>query len=288
MPIFTVFFEHHPNLPPNRPFKKTITLHNGKTECFGNGLLWELRTFMLTKTHNWKNERNNNKKKGIWKTKQNRKTQKTEIIDEKKPFKCNLFSWNKRKETRQERTTKKQGRKNQQENKNKQKKQETRETESEKGKVKKPRRKKGRHWEMNKITCFQGKNSVFAKDKTHKILRKVEGQQPQNTRAGFFLLSLWSPHGHVSSSYTLFIAKVSLILFFFFLSEFCFSSSWWLCFVFCFHFCLYCALCFWFCGFFFCIFFVWPKNQIKSQNIWNVHFDFQLSCLHPRIFTWPS
>ena len=73
---------------------------------------------------------------------------------------------------------------------------------------------------MNKITCFQGKNSVFAKDKKHKILRRVEGQQPQNTRAGFFLLSLWSPHGHVSSSYTLFIANVSLILFFFFFRSF--------------------------------------------------------------------
>ena len=69
---------------------------------------------------------------------------------------------------------------------------------------------------MNKITRFQGKSSVFVKDKKHKILRRVEGQQPQNTRAGFFLLSLWSPHGHVSSSYALFIAKVSLILFFFF------------------------------------------------------------------------
>ena len=42
---------------------------------------------MWTKTHNWKNERNKTKKKGIWKTKQNRKTPKTEIIDEKKPFK---------------------------------------------------------------------------------------------------------------------------------------------------------------------------------------------------------
>ena len=34
--------------------------------------------------------------------------------------------------------------------------------------------------------------------------------------------------------------------------------------------------------------FVWPKNQIKSQNIWNVHFDVLFWCLHPRIFTWPS
>ena len=75
---------------------------------------------------------------------------------------------------------------------------------------------------MNKITRFQGKNSVFIKNKKHKILRRVEGQQPQNTRAGFFLLSLWSTHGHVSSSYTLFIAKVSLILFFFTFGVLCF------------------------------------------------------------------
>ena len=68
---------------------------------------------------------------------------------------------------------------------------------------------------MNKITCFQGKTVFLQKTKKHKILRRVEGQQPQNTRAGFYLLSLWSPHGHVSSSYTLFIAKMSLILFFF-------------------------------------------------------------------------
>ena len=81
-------------------------------------------------------------------------------------------------------------------------------------KWKKPRRKKGRHWEMNKITCFQGKTVFLQKTQKHKILRRVEGQQPQNTRAGFYLLSLWSPHGHVSSSYTLFIAKVSFIFFF--------------------------------------------------------------------------
>ena len=53
--------------PPNRPLTKTITLHNAqnKSECFSNGLLWKMKTFMLTKTHNWKNERNKNKKKGF-------------------------------------------------------------------------------------------------------------------------------------------------------------------------------------------------------------------------------
>ena len=60
---------------------------------------------------------------------------------------------------------------------------------------------------------FSGENSVIVKDKKHKILRRVEGQQPQD-HVQVFLLSLWSPHGHISSSYTLFIAKVSLILFF--------------------------------------------------------------------------
>ena len=43
---------------------------------------------------------------------------------------------------------------------------------------------------MNKITRFQGKNSVFVKGKKHKILRMVEGQQAQNTRAGFFCCPL--------------------------------------------------------------------------------------------------
>ena len=53
---------------------------------------------------------------------------------------------------------------------------------------------------------------------------------------------------------------MSLILFFLLL-VFCFSSFWWLCFVFCFHVCLYCALCFWFCCFSFLHFLiVWPKN----------------------------
>ena len=37
--------------------------------------------------HTTERTKETKQKKGIWKTKQNRKTQKTEIIDEKKPFK---------------------------------------------------------------------------------------------------------------------------------------------------------------------------------------------------------
>ena len=44
--------------PQNRP-KTTITLRNAqnKTWCFRNGLLWKMKTFMLTKTHNWENKK---------------------------------------------------------------------------------------------------------------------------------------------------------------------------------------------------------------------------------------
>ena len=43
---------------------------------------------MLTKTHNWKNDKK--KRKGIRETKQNRKPPKTATIDEKQPFKRNI------------------------------------------------------------------------------------------------------------------------------------------------------------------------------------------------------
>ena len=59
---------------------------------------------------------------------------------------------------------------------------------------------------------------------------------------------LWSPHGHLSSSYTLFFAKVSFILVYL-VSVFCRSSSWSWCFIICVHLCLYCVLYFWFCCF---------------------------------------
>ena len=94
---------------------------------------------------------------------------------------------------------------------------------------------------MNKITRFQGKNSVFVKTKKHKILRRVEGQQPQNTRAGFFCC----PFGLLMVTYRLrmpcSLQKCHSSCFL--LLVFCFSSSWWLCFVVCFHVCLYCAFC---------------------------------------------
>ena len=122
-----------------------------------------------------------------------------------------------------------------------------RETESEKGKLKEAKEKE-RHWEMNKITRFQGKHCVLWKDqKTQKTKKGWRPTAPKHTCKFFLFLSLWSPHGYLSSLYTLFIAKMSLILFFTFgVLSFLF---WWLCFVFCFHICLYCALCFWFCCF---------------------------------------
>ena len=68
--------------------------------------------------HNWKNEKNKNKKKGTWKTKQNRKTQKTGIIDEKKPFKYFFRETN----------AKKQGKKKQKKTRKENNKQESKET----------------------------------------------------------------------------------------------------------------------------------------------------------------
>ena len=69
---------------------------------------------------------------------------------------------------------------------------------------------------------FQGKNSVIVKKpKTLNTKKGCWPTTPKHTCRVFCLLSLWSPHGHLSSSYTLFIAKVSLILFFFLLSVFC-------------------------------------------------------------------
>ena len=120
------------------------------------------------KTHNWKKKKRKKIREGIWKAKQKRKPQKTEIIDEKKPFKCNFFrDTNAKKQGKKEQQKNKEG-KNQQENKEKTKKKQKQDRERQrvkKEKWKKPRRKKGRHWEMNRITRFQGKNSVFIKTK---------------------------------------------------------------------------------------------------------------------------
>ena len=130
-----------------------------------------MKTFKLTKTHNWKNEKNKIKK-GIWKAKQNKKPQKTEIIDEKKPSECNSFfgETNAKKHGKIKQRKNKEG-KNQQESKEetkKNKKQDRERQRVKKEKWKKPRRKKGRHWDMNKITRFQGKTVFLWKTKNTK------------------------------------------------------------------------------------------------------------------------
>ena len=138
------------------------------------------------------------------------------------------------------RTKKQESRK---EKKNKKEIEGERETESEKGEVKEAKEKREtlRNEQNNP---FQGKNSVFVKkNKKHKILRRVEGQLPPKHVQFFLFLSLWSPHGHLSSSYTLFIAKMSLILFSF-VFVFSFSLLGGCVSVCCFHLCLYSALCF--------------------------------------------
>ena len=125
-------------------------------------------------------------------TKQNRKPQKTE-----ESMKINLsnvifdvvFHEQKQsnkarknnKTTRKEKKTRKQGRKKQETRKR----EIEREREKEKEKWKKPRRKNGRHWEMNKDNPFSGvKKSVFVKRPKKQKIRRVEGQLPKNTRAG--------------------------------------------------------------------------------------------------------
>ena len=70
---------------------------------------------------------------------------------------------------------------------------------------------------------------LVKRQKTQNTKKGLRPTAPKNTCNFFLFLSLWSPHGHLSSSYTLFIAKVSLILFFTFGVLF-FFSSWWLCF----------------------------------------------------------
>ena len=205
--------------PQNRPLTKMITLHNAqnKTGCFRNGLLWKMKTFMLTKTHNWKNEKTK-LRKGFWKTKQNRKPQKTKIIDEKKPFKCEILSWNKHKETRQKKQQKNKEGENQQESKEK-----TKKTRNKIERDREWKRKSDKTKEKERETLRNEQNNPFSGEKQCFCKR----QKTQNTKKGWrptgpkhtcrvFLLSLRSLHGHVSSSYALFIAKVSLIFFFYF------------------------------------------------------------------------
>ena len=94
--------------------------------------------------------------------------EKSKIIDENKPFTSNILmlTRNKSKETRQEKNKKnKEGHKKKTARKETNKKLEKeRERESEKEKCMKPRRKKGRHREINKNNPFAaGKKSVFVK-----------------------------------------------------------------------------------------------------------------------------
>ena len=116
---------------------------------------------------------------------------------------------------------------------------------------------------MNKIIRAQGKTVFLLKrQKTQNTKKGWRPTAPKNTCSLFLFLSLWSPHGHLSSSYTLFIAKVSLILFFYFRC-FVYFSSWWLCFV-----CLFPSLSLLCSSFLILLFFfpfpalslVWPKK----------------------------
>ena len=132
------------------------------------------------------------KKKGIWKDKQNRKPKRNRNNRWKdKPFTCNmlmlLFSWNKSKEARQERTAKTQGRfqkqrTKQQGRKKKTKREREREREVKKEKWMKPRRKKGRHREMNKNNPFSEEKHCFSKNQKKTKKQKGLGKtSPKHT-----------------------------------------------------------------------------------------------------------
>ena len=167
MPIVTVLFEHQPNFPP----KSALNKNDNFAQCAKQSRVFEKWSSLknentyVDQNKQLKERKKTKLRKGIWKAKQNRKPQKTEKIDENKPFKCNSFFFfvNKRKETRQEKTIKNKEGKNQQESKEKTKKNRKQDRERQrvkKEKWKKPRKKNGRHWEMNKITRFHGK-TVF-------------------------------------------------------------------------------------------------------------------------------
>ena len=142
-----------------------------------------------------------------------------------------------------------------------------------KEKWKKPRRKKWRTLRNEQNNLFPREKQCFLQmtKNTQNTKKGWRPTAPKHTCRVLFVVPLVSSRSRIVFVYLVHWKKCHSSFFFF---------SWWLCFVLCFHFCFYCALCFWFC----CFFFVWPKNQIKSQNIWNFHFDFLLSCLHPRIF----
>ena len=124
---------------------------------------------------------------------------------------------------------------------------------------------KGDTEKWTKEPVFRGNSVIVKRQKKHKILRRVEGQQPQNHVQCFFvvvpLVSSWSPIVFV---YLVHCKSVAHLVFC--TCGLCLSSFWWLCFVFCFHVCVYCALCFWFCCFSFLHFlFVWPKTRANHR-----------------------
>ena len=93
-----------------------------------------------------------------------------------------LLSWNKSKETRQERTAKKQGRsqkETKEQGRTKEKKQEKERDKSEKEKWMKPRRKKGRHWEINKNNPFSGVKTVFSTQTKNKKKDRFRANCPK-------------------------------------------------------------------------------------------------------------
>ena len=180
----------------------------------------------------------------------------------------------------------KEGQKNKKARKEKSKKQERERQRAKKEKWKKPR-KKGRHWEMNKITRVQGKTMFCKWQKTQKTKKGSRPTAPK-TRAIVFCSC---PFGLLMVTYRL-RKPCSL--------QKCHSPCFLLLSVFCFVF--FGCVSFFVSIFVFIVLFVFdsvvslscifslcdPKNQIKSQNIWNVHFDVLLWCLHPCTLTWPS
>ena len=121
-----------------------------------------------------------------------------------------FFSWNKRQKNKARKNNKNKGKKrNKKARKEQKKKKHDRERERDrewKRKRERSQRERKGDAEREQNNPFAGENPVWVKRQKQKILRRVEGQQPQNTHGGFFL-SLRSFHGHLSSSSALFIAK---------------------------------------------------------------------------------
>ena len=144
----------------------------------------ERRKHSCSLKHRTLTMKNRDKRKGL-ERQENRKPKRNRTNWWKKPFTSNilmlllLLSWNKSKETRQEKTAKKQER-SQKETKeqgrtkkiNKRKRERERETGNEKEKWRKPRRKKVRHWKMNNNNPFSGGKQCFCKQTNKKTKRK--------------------------------------------------------------------------------------------------------------------